>query len=151
MLLMIIRTATIEDFEELYRLGLQTKEFRVSANESFMDEDEFRARIMSGEDIFLVAEVGPKLVGFALFGFHDKDRLLKNRYACLVYLVVEIEYRRKGIAGKLYEEGIVRLKEKGITHVYSWANAQSDNSMINFLKKRKYKLGQQYVWMDKKI
>ena len=68
-----------------------------------------------------------------------------------MYLVVEIEYRRKGIAGKLYEEGIVRLKEKKITHIYSWANAQSDNSMILFLKKRKYKSGQQYVWMDKKI
>ncbi len=148
---MIIRCATIDDFEELYRLGLQTKEFRVSADESFMDKDEFRLRITSGEDIFLVAEMGYTIVGFALFGFHDKDRLLKNRYACLVYLVVEVDYRRKGIAGKLYEEGILRLKKKKITHVYSWANAQSDNLMINFLKKRKYKLGQQYVWMDKKI
>ena len=79
-LLMIIRTATLDDFEELYRLGSQTKEFRVSANESFMDEDEFKLRITSGENVFLVAEMGSKIVGFVLFGFNDKDRLLKNRY-----------------------------------------------------------------------
>ncbi len=148
---MIIRSATVEDFEELYRLGSQTKEFRVNTTEAFMDEDEFKTRMMSGEDIFLVAEMGSKIVGFVLFGWHDKDRPLKNRYACLVYLVVEVDYRRKGIAGKLYEEGLLRLKEMGITHVYAWANAQSDGSMIKFLKKRKYAQGQQYVWMDREI
>ncbi len=148
---MIIRQATVEDFEELYSLGSYTKEFRVSADESFMDRDEFKLRICSGEDVFLVAEVGRKIVGFILFGLNDKDRLLKNRYACLVYLVVEVVYRRKGIAGKLYEEGVRLLRECGITHIYSWATAESDGSMITFLTKKGFAKGHQYVWMDKKI
>ncbi len=148
---MIIRAATRDDFEELYSLGSAIKEFKVSVDESFMDKDEFLLRITNDEDIFLVADMGRKIVGFALFGLSDKDRPLKHRYACLVYLVVEVDYRRKGIAGKLYEEGVRLLRERGIGYIYSWANVQSDGSMITFLKKRGYEKGQQYVWMEKKL
>ncbi len=36
----IIREANFEDFDELYSIGANTPEFRVSANEPFMDNSE---------------------------------------------------------------------------------------------------------------
>ena len=148
---MIIRAATEDDFEQLFSFGSMIVEFRVSADESFMDRDEFLLRITNNEDVFLLAELDSRIIGFILFGINDKDRLLKNKYACLVYLVVDADYRRKGIAGKLYDTALGLLHKKGITHIYSWANAESDNSMIRFLTKRKFAKGHQYMWMDRKI
>jgi len=148
---MIIRPATLDDFENIYELGENTPEFKVSANEPFMDRDDLELRIKGKEDILLLAEEENHVVGFILFGLNDKDRPVKNRYACLTYLVVRPEYRGRSIATNLYDHSVSLLKERGITHIYSWANAESDSSMIEFLKKRNFSQGHKYVWMDAKI
>ena len=39
---MIIRKAILDDFDQLYSLGLNTPELKVSSTEDFMDPEEFK-------------------------------------------------------------------------------------------------------------
>src|SRR3989344_636915 len=77
---MRIRKAMPDDFEELYRIGLSTKELRVSATEPFMDKDDFKLRIKDKKHVFLLAEADKKIVGFVCANTKDLDRPLKNKY-----------------------------------------------------------------------
>ena len=108
---MIIREANLNDFKKLYKIGKQTPELKVSSTEEFMDKDDFKSRIKNKEHVFLVAEIDKQLIGFICIHARDKGKFLKNKYACLVYLVILPKYRKQGIAILLYKECIKRLKE----------------------------------------
>ena len=146
---MRIRKAMPDDFEELYRIGLSTKELRVSATEPFMDKDDFKLRIKDKKHVFLLAEADKKIVGFVCANTKDLDRPLKNKYACLVYLTVLPGYRKKGIASRLYNSCATELKKDGITHIYAWAN--DSPAIKKFLKAKNSAEGKKYVWMDRKL
>ena len=146
-----IRVANKDDFPELYKIGESTKEFRVSASQNFMDEDEFMAVMTKPTGVFLVAEENGRIVGFIYVSSDDKDSPLKKHWACLVYLVVLPEMRGKMVATKLYEESIIKLKELGVTNLYGWANAEGDGAILSFMKKHGFEEGHSYKWMDKAI
>jgi len=76
---------------------------------------------------------------------------MQKKWACLTYLVTKPEYRKIGIAQKLYDRCLKELKVLGITNLYVWANCESDRSIIYFMKKNGFSEGHKYVWMDKKI
>ena len=147
---MKIRKAALTDFTNLYNLGLETPELRVSSNEPFMDRDDFRLRIIDKNHVFLVAEEENKIAGFICASTKDADRPLKHRYACIVYLVVSPDFRRSGIATKLYSQCVKLLKKKGITHAYSLADADTQ-AIQNFLKKNGFITGEKLIWMDRKL
>src|SRR3989339_132040 len=111
-LIMNVRQATITDFDKIYQLGERTPEFRVSDSEPFIDKEDLELRITGGEDLILLAEEENEIRGFALWGLKDKDRPLKNRSACFTYLVVDQNYRNRGIATRLYDQGLVLLRER---------------------------------------
>lgn len=146
---MKIRKANLKDFKELYSLGLHTPELRVSATESFMDKDDFKRRLTGKNHVFLLAESDSKIIGFISANAKDADSPLKNKYACIVYIVVLSQYRNKGVATKLYKECVKELKKLGITHVYAWADMKS--GVISFLKKKGFNIGKPSVWVDKKL
>ena len=149
---MNIRLAKQEDFTNLYEIGMNTPEFRVSANEVFMDSDEFLWAISGNkESVFLVAEEDEKIVGFLYANAKDLDKPLENKYATLVYVVVLSGFRKRGIAEALYRECEHRLKKMGITHIYAWASAEGDGSILHFLEKQNFAQGHQYVWFDKEL
>lgn len=148
---MIIRKANESDFNEMYTLGKQTPELKVSRTEVFMDKDDFKSRINDKHHVFLVAEADNRIIGFILAHAKYNKKQLKKKYACLVYLVVLPKYRKQGIANVLYGECIMRLKILGITNVYGWVNNESDGAIIKFMKKQGFAQGHNYVWMDKKI
>ncbi len=150
---MKIRKATINDSAELYRLGKNTPELRVSATEPFMDKDEFNAFITDENCIFLAAEEKKSIIGFIIGHTEWVNMIvknLKNKYGYLIFLVVAPEFRKRGVATKLYSACIAKLKEKGATHIYSWANANGED-VINFMKKQGFTEGHKYIWMDKKL
>src|SRR3989344_347054 len=120
-----IRKAKLRDFKELYSMGMNTSELRVSASEPFMDRDDFKLRILDKSHVFLLAEDNKKPIGFICANAKDMDRPLKNKYACLVYMAVLPKYRKHGIATKLYDCAIKKLKKMGVTHVYGWADADT--------------------------
>ncbi|MBU3904899.1 MAG: GNAT family N-acetyltransferase [Nanoarchaeota archaeon] len=146
---MSIRKATIDDFEELYKIGSNTPEFRVSASEAFMDPDDFKWHITNDKCVFLLAEE-KDTQGFICAHAKDLDRGTENKYACLVYLTVVPEYRGRGIAKELYSKCEDELKDMGITHMYGWANAEG-NAILKFMNKQGYDEGHRYVWVDKKL
>ncbi len=148
---MDIRQATAKDFESLYKLGLATPEFQVSGNSEFMENDEFLSAIQNPNGIFLLAEFDGGIAGFIYANMQDPERGPKTKWACLVYLVVEAGHRKDGIAQRLYAVCFEELKKSGVNRLYGWANAESDGSVINFLKKNGFNEGHKYVWMDKKI
>lgn len=146
-----IRPATPQDFDPLYSLGQNTPELQVSSTQSFMDRDEFEVAIQNPSGVFLLAEVNGSLAGFIYASSNDKDRPLKKMWACLVYLVVAPEWRGRRIATQLYDSCITKLKENGITHLYSWADTEGDGAILSFMKKEGFAAGHTYQWMDKEI
>lgn len=146
----MIRQATRKDFKELYEIGKNTPELKVSSTEVFMDSDEFLFAITDKESVFLVAEEGKKITGFIYAHAKDVHKPVVNKYACLVYIVVVPEFQRKGIATTLYSECEKRIKKKGMTNMYVWANAESD-AIVEFMKKQGFAEGHKYLWMDKKL
>ena len=148
---MKIRSASIDDFVELYEIGKDTAELRVSATEEFMDADEFKWSITNPNGCFLVAEEKNKKVGFIYANAKDVERPFEHKYACLVYLVVIPEFRRRGVALKLYLECEKRLSKLGVSNLYGWANAEANGEIVEFMKKQGFAEGHKYVWMDKKI
>jgi N-acetylglutamate synthase-like GNAT family acetyltransferase len=147
---MAIRGARLEDFAELYKIGLKTPELKVVEEDVFMDREDLERRISDKNHVFLVAEDKQKLIGFICANAKDKDSPLIDRYACLVYLVVLPEYRHKNIATLLYDVCISQLKEKGITHVYGLVNSES-GPIQYFMKKQGFRTGKKLIWMDKKL
>ncbi len=49
---MKIRKATLKDFNELYKFGLNTKELKVNPKETFMGKKEFRYSIKNKNGVF---------------------------------------------------------------------------------------------------
>lgn len=114
-----------------------------------MDEDEFLASLDKPENFFLIAELEGQIAGFLMANTRDQDVAYANRYACIVYLVVKSAYRGHGYAKELYLKAEQMLRERGMTHLYCWANLES--GIIPFLEKQGFTKGHQYIWMDKKL
>ena len=148
---MNISSVVDSDFDMLYRFAKGIPELKVSATEEFMDRDEFKWAMRNPNGIFLVAKIGLKIVGFINANMRDIERPYPRKWACLVYLAVAKDSRKYGIATLLYKACINILKEKGITDVYGWANAESDGAIIAFMKKQGFAEGHKYIWMDKEI
>ncbi len=147
---MKIRKASMKDFDELYRIGLNTPELRVSRTEPFMEEDDFKRRIKDRRHVFLLAADKGKIAGFICANTKDMDSYLAHKWACIIYVVVIQDYRNKGVGSALYEECAKQLKKRGITHVYTWANAES-RAIQKFMKSHGFKSGEKYVWMDSRL
>ena len=148
-----IRTATMEDIESMYAIGLTTPEFQVSAqNEAFMSKEEFSFAVTDSDSEFLLAESDDKeIAGFIYAGVSDKERILPDQYACIVYLVVHPNFRRQGIAAQLYHACEQRLKQRGVKGVYSWTSIEGDGAIQRFFEKEGFAAGHTYRWMDKSI
>jgi len=147
---MKIRKATIADFEELYELAKNTPELICSADEEFMEADTFEAFITDKNCVFLLAESKGKIAGFILAHTEWVNIIVKDKCAYICYLVVAPEFRKRGVATKLYSDCIKKLKSMGATAVYSWANAKG-KEIISFYKKQGFAEGQKYLWMDRKL
>ena len=146
---MAIRLATAADLPTLYEIGLKTPEIQVSSTEPFMDKDEFLDSINRREMFFLVMEEAGQIQAFLMASTRDEDIGYKNHYACIPYIVVLEQFRGKGLAKLLYQEAEKILRQRGMTHLYCWANLNS--GIIPFMEKQGFKTGHQYVWMDKKL
>jgi len=149
---MNIRLAKTEDFPALYEVGKNTPEFRVSANQVFMDADEFSWAISGNKNsVFLVAEEDCEVAGFIYANAKDLDKPLKNKYATLVYIVVLPDFRKQGIAEMLYKDCEIRLRDLGITNICSWASLEGDGSISRFLQRQGFAKGHEYAWFDKEL
>ena len=146
-----IRRAEVEDFDALYELGCQTPEFKVSSSNEFMERDEFLAAIENSNGTLLLAEEDGEIVGFIYANRQDLEQAHRVKWACIVYVVIKPEFRKMGIAQKLYDACVTELKNNGISNLYAWANSETDGGVVGFMNKNGFSAGHKYLWMDKKI
>lgn len=143
---MEIKKATPANLDELYELGLRIPELKVNKTEDFMEKSEFKTAIESKDSVFLFASYNKKPVGF----IYARDRQIKKGNACLSYIAVLKEYRRLGIAESLWAECQKRLKERGVSYVYSWVHS-GKKPIMRFMEKQKFKSGDKFIFADKRI
>ena len=104
----MIRTMTIEDYEEVYKLWKKIQGFGIrSIDDSRAGVEKFLKR---NPTTSVVAEEEGKIVGAILCG-HD------GRRGCLYHVCVEESYRRKGIGKAMVVASMQALKEEGMSNV----------------------------------
>jgi predicted N-acetyltransferase YhbS len=145
----VITPASLRDCGPLYDLAASFPELRVSGTNAFMDRDELTAAVTDKAAVCLCARIDGGLVGFIYASTRDLDMPLSKHWACLVYLAVRPELRKRGIAGQLAEACLAELKRRGITHIYGWARV--GGAVVPFMEKRGFTRGHEYVWMDRAL
>lgn len=106
---MKIRLMTIDDYESLYELWLRTPGLGLNTTD---DSKEGIAKYLKrNPTTSFVAEYDGNIVGAILTG-HD------GRRGMISHTVVDVNYRRKGIAKALVDSAMNALKEEGITKVF---------------------------------
>lgn len=105
---MIIRKMTIDDYEPVYELWINTPGM------GLIDVDDSRAGIdkylRRNPDTCFVAVEDGRIVGAVLSG-HD------GRRALIYHLAVQKDHERQGIGGQLLDNVLRALKEEGIQKV----------------------------------
>lgn len=147
---MIIRKATLSDFDQIYKLGLESPEINVAGQGEFADKDELEFYILDAYGIFLVAENDDgEIIGFTYATSDNLKYGFESKYASLWYLIVAPRFQRHGIGLKLHEARINALRDMGITTVGVFCNVNS--GIIPFHLKNGFTRGQTYTFMQKEI
>lgn len=140
-----IRDMTVEDIGAVIQLGGQFSELLASEKDEFWDEETLRGWVEAGQDIMLVAESGGRVAGFHLTQLH-----LPSRSGYLSDIAVDPSFRRQGIASRLLDETLSRMKRQGITYVYGLTKV--NNQKIHaVMRKNGFYQGDAFYWFDKRL
>lgn len=106
----LIRKAKIEDFPVVFQL--LSKLWPNQVLDEAATRENYTERIVSSSTIYCCAESQGKIVGFC--GCYVMNSFRKeNRYAYLSSIIVEEEYRRKGIGKMLMDYAVSSAKAAG--------------------------------------
>ena len=143
---MEIRKATEADIDEVSEIGNQIEEFRVSSESIlFWPKEVLRDCVSSNENIFLVAKVEGKIVGFLISNYNPMFRK-----AIIENLAVKEEYRGRGIGDELCKFALEELRKIGCKYVCHLIKSDNDIA-IEFSSKAGFKKGIECVWMSRVI
>lgn len=105
---MIIRTMTLEDYDQIYQLWLGIKGFGIrTLDDSKEGVEKFLKRNPATS---VVAEENGVIVGSILCG-HD------GRQGCMYHVCVAEKHRKNGVGNQMVQEALERLKKEGINRV----------------------------------
>ena len=124
---MMIRTMTIEDFDQVHALWMTIKGFGIrSIDDSKEGVERFLKR---NPTTSVVAEIDNKIVGSILCG-HD------GRRGCLYHVCVDEKYRRHGIGKAMVVYAMQALKREKINKVSLIAFTVNDigNAFLNTIE-----------------
>lgn len=83
---------------------------------------EIQKKLKRDPDLFLVAELGGRLIGTVIGGFD-------GRRGMIYHLAVAPEFRRQGLASRLMSEIETRLKQKGCIRAYLIVRPDNQEAM----------------------
>lgn len=101
--------------------------------------------LKSGKQIWLVAEVNNKIIGFANAEFEDK----KEGWLRMLY--IDRKFRRRGVGNKLTEERLNWLKKNGVKKVRAGMFFKNSKSIKNLKKFGFVKEGPVSISMTKEL
>lgn len=140
----IIENAKETDVTQIWKLGHASWELHPSADSEWHTSDELKRWIDNlGSDILLIAKDKEKVVGFSLTSVFIDWAMCHDLY-------VDLKYRRLGIAKKLINETIKRLKKKEIAYLGLVVNVKNEGS-LKFYSSNGFKKGYKFYWMYKRF
>lgn len=144
-----IRSATIDDLGVIFHLGERVfTPGELSNLYRTWDEYEVTGLFHAG-DYVLVAEADGKVVGFAMGAIIEKARTAWN-YGHLLWLAVDPEFARQGIAGQLFDRFRDLMEEAGVRMLM--VDTQADNrAAIRFFRRKGFMNPTDHVYMTLNI
>jgi ribosomal protein S18 acetylase RimI-like enzyme len=140
---MNIRDATLQDINSIINLGKDVKEFDTTKEVvSFWPRHIIENCINSKNDILMIAEENNKLIGFIII-----QNSITFKKAVIENIFVHKDYREKGIAQKLLQKSIRKLKELKCEYIATFVK---ENNIVptNFYLKNKFNKGEKFIWLD---
>lgn len=141
----IIRDMNVEDIDAVRWLGSQFSELLANDKDEFWDVQTLRGWVEAGQDIMLVAESGGRVAGFHLTQLH-----LPSRSGYLSDIAVDSDFRRQGIATRLIDETLARMRQQGIIYVYGLTKI-NNQKVHAVLSKNGFYQGDAFYWFDKHL
>jgi ribosomal protein S18 acetylase RimI-like enzyme len=142
-----IREMVIDDFPEVFHIGDEV--FTVEYSQSLYrtwDEFEITTLFNSDTELCLVAEVGERIVGFAL-GTTVKKHNSPWKYGYLVWLGVRRDIQKGRVGSRLFNEIRRRMVEQGVRMMI--IDTSADNlAAVNFFKKQGFGDIQEHLYMS---
>lgn len=141
-----IRQAHIDDLAAIFHLGEKVFTPRDFSNlYRTWDEYEVTNLFNSESEHMLVATIEQRVIGFALGTTIEKVKTAWN-YGHLIWLGIDPEFARRGIAGKLFDEFRNIMEEEGVRILI--VDTQADNKKaIQFFKKQGFTNPIDHVYM----
>ena len=142
-----IREMDIDDFPEVFHIGEEvfTAEYSQSLYRTW-DEFEVTTLFNSDTELCLVAEVGERIVGFAL-GTTVKKHNSPWKYGYIVWLGVRPDVQKGRVGSRLFNEIKRRMVEQGVRMMI--IDTSADNrAAINFFQKQGFGDTQEHVYMS---
>jgi ribosomal protein S18 acetylase RimI-like enzyme len=141
-----VRTATIDDLAAIFHLGEKVfTSQEVSNLYRTWDEYEVTHLFNSESEHVLVAEADGGVAGFAMGTVIEKARSAWN-YGHLLWLGVDPDYARQGIAGLLFDRFREIMEEAGIRMLM--VDTQLDNEpAIRFFQRKGFENPTDHVYM----
>ncbi|MBI5449315.1 GNAT family N-acetyltransferase [Candidatus Gottesmanbacteria bacterium] len=140
-----IRSVRASDIATLVHWGAQSPELWGSkVSKWYTARGLKRYLLVLQNDIFLVAEIGEKLVGMCHARYMHEWLYWEN-------LFVDKGFRRRGVAEKLFKEMVKACKKKkGLREI--GLQVRHDNTEAKrFYKKMGFRMGFLYFWMEKDL
>ncbi len=130
-----VRQATIDDLATIFHLGEKLFTSQEATN-LYRTWDEYAVISLfnSEPEFMLVADIGTKVVGFALGTLIEKNRSAWT-YGHLLWLAVEPEYARQGVASELFDAFSKTMDNAGARMLMIDTQADNDRA-ISFFKNK---------------
>ena len=141
-----IREMIIDDLPEVFHIGeeLFTAEYSQSLYRTW-DEYEITTLFNSDNELCIVAELGERILGFAL-GTTVKKHNSPWKYGYLVWLGVRRELQKLKVGERLFKEIKRRLKDQGVRMIIIDTSA-NNKPAIRFFEKQGFDNVRQHVYM----
>lgn len=142
-----IRGMTIDDFPEVFHIGEEvfTADYSQSLYRTW-DEYEIITLFNSDSELCLVAEVGERILGFAL-GTTVAKHHSPWKYGYLVWLGVRKNIQQGGVGSGLFREIKRRMKEQRVRMILIDTSADNQ-AAIRFFTKQGFGDVQEHVYMS---
>jgi ribosomal protein S18 acetylase RimI-like enzyme len=141
---LIIKEASVDDIDEIHRLGEDVQEFDTTEEVvTFWPKHILKNCIDSKSDWILVARLDRKIVGFIICNNSPvfKKAVIENIY-------VEPKYRRNGIGKELLKALQKKISSTDCEYVVVFTEDDNDTS-IGFYTSQGFNRGKNFAWIDK--